>query len=306
MEGKDLDAVLKHIEAGQHLDEKCAVMLLQKIKEVLYEEPNLLVLHAPITICGDIHGQLYDLFEIFAQGGDPANTVYLFQGDYVDRGLFSLETYLYLVTLKLKYPNNIYLLRGNHECRQISQQYGFYNECLLNYGHVGVWNLCQETFDLLPLCAIIDKKIFSTHGGLSPDVALVEQVDMLDRQVELPNQGPLCDLTWSDPDDQVQGWAQNTRGAGWLFGSPPANEFCRNNKLDLVTRAHQLVMAGHQYNCSEKILTVWSAPNYGYVTGNVASVLKLDAALNRTLKTFTARPDENRKKPEDYIPHYFT
>ncbi|OHT12683.1 Serine/threonine-protein phosphatase 4 catalytic subunit [Tritrichomonas foetus] len=280
-------------------------MLLVKIIEVLYEEPNLLELHAPITICGDIHGQLYDLFELFEAGGDPATTQYLFQGDYVDRGYFSLETYLYLVTLKLKYPKNIYLLRGNHECRQVNKIYGFYDEIVQNYGSAGIWNLAQETFDLLPISAIIDKKIFATHGGLSPDVQLVEQVNLFERQIELPTQGPLCDLTWSDPED-VGGWVVNQRGAGWLFGATPTNEFCHNNKINLITRAHQLVMAGYQYHFSEKVLTVWSAPNYGYVSGNVASVLKLDTNLNRDLVMFNARAQEKRTKPEDYVPHYFT
>jgi len=119
MQEKDLDAVLAHIEEGRHLDERCVVMLLAKLAEVLYEEPNLLVVQAPITICGDIHGQLYDLFELFVAGGAPATTQYLFQGDYVDRGLFSLETYLYLAALMLKYPRNAILLRGHRERRRV-------------------------------------------------------------------------------------------------------------------------------------------------------------------------------------------
>lgn len=301
----DLDAVLSYLEKGKHLDEKCVTMLLVKLLEILYEERTLLTLHAPIIICGDIHGQLYDLFELLKTGGDPATNQYLFQGDYVDRGYFSLETYLYLVTLKLKFPQNIHLLRGNHESRSVSKIYGFYDEIVQNYGHAGIWQLCQETFDLLPIAAIIDKKIFSVHGGLSPDCQLVEQVELFDRQVELPLQGPLCDLTWSDPDD-VGGWAVNQRGAGWLFGNVPTNTFVHNNKLSLITRAHQLVMAGYQYHFSEKVLTVWSAPNYGYVSGNVASVLKLDENLNRDIRVFKERPQSERTKPEDFVPHYFT
>ena len=301
----DLDKVLDHLRTGSHLDEKCVVMLIQKFMEVIYEEPTLVRLTAPITICGDIHGQLFDLFELFKTGGDPATTKYLFMGDYVDRGRFSLETLLYLVALKLKYPNNFTLLRGNHECRQVSKQYGFYNECFANYGHAGIWNLCQEAFDILPLCALIDERVFSTHGGLSPDITLVDQVSLLNRQVELPLAGPLADLTWSDPDD-VPGWQINARGAGFLFGSRATLEFCHNNHLDLITRAHQLVHEGYQYKFSEKLITVWSAPNYTYVAHNKASVLILDEHHNRSLPIFYEAPPDDQRMPVDYIPHYFT
>jgi len=301
----DLDKVLSVLHEGSHLDEECIVLLVQKFIEVLYEEPNLVKLTAPITICGDIHGQLFDLFEIFKTGGDPATTQYLFMGDYVDRGYYSLETLLYLVTLKLKYPHNFTLLRGNHESRQVSKQYGFYNECFANYGHAGIWNLCQEAFDLLPLCALVNGRIFSTHGGLSPDITLVEQVSLLNRQVELPLSGPLADLTWSDPED-VQGWQPNTRGAGFLFGQRATLEFCQNNHLDLITRSHQLVMEGYMYKFSEKLITVWSAPNYSYVSHNKASVLILDRDLNRQLPIFYEAPPQVQKQPVDYIPHYFT
>jgi diadenosine tetraphosphatase ApaH/serine/threonine PP2A family protein phosphatase len=303
-ESLDLDAVLRHIETGAHLDEKCITLLLDKIIEVLYEEPTVLTLAAPITICGDIHGQLFDLFELLQIGGDPATTQYLFQGDYVDRGHYSLETYLYLVTLKLKYPSQIWLLRGNHECRQVSKQYGFYDECLQNYGHPGIWKLCQDSFDLLPMSSVVNGRIFATHGGLSPEIATIEQISLFPRQLDLPTYGELCDLAWSDPDDTVRGWGVSPRGAGWLFGIDPARQFCQVNKIELITRAHQLVMAGYLYNCQEKVLTVWSAPNYGYVSKNVASILRLDAELNRDLKIFKERAEQ--KAPDEFVPHYFT
>lgn len=304
MEVSDLDKVLAHIKEGKHLDEKCTIMLLQKIMEVLYEEPNLVKLNAPITVCGDIHGQLFDLFELFNISGDPSTTKYIFLGDYVDRGYFSLETFMYLVTLKLKYPTQICLLRGNHECRQVSKEYGFYNECILNYGHAGIWNMCQEAFDLLPLAAVIDNRIFCVHGGLSPDVPLLENISLLDRQVEVPTMGPLSDLLWSDPED-VTAWSVSTRGAGWLFGAPQANIFCQQNKIDLVARAHQLVMDGYEYKFDQKVITVWSAPNYGYRTGNIASVMKLDSDLNRELRIFK-EVENSATKPIDIVPHYFT
>jgi diadenosine tetraphosphatase ApaH/serine/threonine PP2A family protein phosphatase len=306
MDRLDLDAVLAHLEDGKHLDELSITLLLAKITEVLYEEPNVLPLSAPITVVGDLHGQLYDLFEILEIGGSPASTQYVFQGDYVDRGRFSMGTFIYLVVLKLKFPARVWLLRGNHESRQVSKLYGFYNEVLQTYGHAGLWNLCQDVFDLLPVAALINRRIFSVHGGLSPSVALVEKIDLLERQAELGTEGPLPDLAWSDPDNEVAGWRVSPRGAGWRFGTGPANEFCRNNKLDLVTRAHELVQTGFQYNCNDRILTVWSAPNYGYVNTNDAAILRLSETLERSLVLIAPRPSDKRKLPDDFVPHCFT
>lgn len=301
----DLDAVLTQLREGHALTEKVVLMIVKKLMEVLYEEDTLIRLSAPIIICGDIHGQLYDLFKLFQVAGDPATHQFLFQGDYVDRGYYSLETFIYLATLKLRYPGNIWLLRGNHECREVSKAYGFYNQICQNYGHPGLWNICQEAFDLLPMCATINNRIFSTHGGLSPNVPSIEKIALLERQSEILTEGPLCDLTWSDPEDSIRSWALNNRGAGWLFGNAPATEFCHNNKIELITRAHQLVMDGFQYHFSEKVLTVWSAPNYGYTSGNVATVLKLDGNLNRELPIFKEAAPEERKIPGDFISEYF-
>jgi diadenosine tetraphosphatase ApaH/serine/threonine PP2A family protein phosphatase len=158
----------------------------------------------------------------------------------------------------------------------------------------------------LPVAALISRRIFSVHGGLSPLVALVEKIDLLERQTELGTEGPLADLAWSDPDNEVPGWRVSARGAGWRFGAAPAREFCRNNRLDLVTRAHELVQTGFQYNCGDTVLTVWSAPNYGYVSGNEARILQLSDTLERTLVPVKSRPDDQRKLPEDLVPHYFT
>ena len=304
MDVNDLNKILEHLKQGKHLDEKAAIMVLRKLMEVLYEEPNVVHLQAPLTVVGDIHGQLFDLFEMFHISGEPDTTKYLFLGDYVDRGYFSLETFLYVATLKLKYPSQITLLRGNHESRQVSKQYGFFDECVFNYGHGGIWNLCQDCFDLLPLAAVVNNRIFCVHGGLSPHILLIDQVSMLDRQQEIPITEPIADLLWSDPDD-VTGWSISSRGAGWLFGAPQTKVFCQQNKIDLIARAHQLVMEGYQYNFEEKVITVWSAPNYGYRTGNIASVMKLDKDLNRELRIFKDVPGVSNQKPTDLVPHYF-
>lgn len=154
------------------------------------------------------------------------------------------------------------------------------------------------------MAAVISNRVFSVHGGLSPDIPLIEDITKLRRHEELQSYGPLCDLCWSDPDD-IENWGLNPRGAGYLFGLRPVQEFCHNNKIDLITRAHQLAMDGYNYKFDNKLITVWSAPNYMYRSGNVASVLKLDENLQRELKFFREVPDEQRKRPTGNIPHYF-
>ena len=300
----DLDEILLHLKNGEHPDEHCVTMLIEKLSEVLYSESTILKLQAPITICGDIHGQLYDLFELFRIAGDPPQTKFLFLGDYVDRGYYSLETFLFLAALKLKFPGSVYLLRGNHECRSVNHLYGFYDDTVNIYGHAGVWYMCNNIFDLLPMAAVVSNEIFSVHGGLSPDIGLIEQISLKNRAEELPSYGSFCDLVWSDPDD-INGWGVNPRGAGYLFGSKPVEEFCHNNKISLITRAHQLVMAGYEYRFDDKFITVWSAPNYMYRSGNVASVLAIDDNLNKKIKIFREVPDDQRKRPGDSIPVYF-
>jgi diadenosine tetraphosphatase ApaH/serine/threonine PP2A family protein phosphatase len=301
-----VDSWIETIRGGGKLEESQITSLLSQLSDVLFQEGTVHPLSLPITICGDIHGQLYDLFELFRVSGDVDRNRYLFLGDYVDRGYYSLQTFCYLAALKLKYPDRIFLLRGNHECRQVNQLYGFYDQCIEGFSHAGIWRLCNEVFDLLPIGAIVDSKIFCVHGGLSPDIKLYEQIPLLDRQEELPSSGPLADLTWSDPDD-IDGWLANQRGAGWLFGRRPTHEFCHNNKLTLIARAHQLAMSGYHYHFDEQqLVTVWSAPNYMYRSGNDASVLKIDAEGKREFITFQAVPDDKRVIPDEKAHHYFT
>lgn len=155
-------------------------------------------------MCGDIHGQFYDLKELFKVGGDVPETNYLFMGDFVDRGYYSVETFLLLLALKVRYPDRITLIRGNHESRQITQVYGFYDECQRKYGSTDVWRYCTEIFDYLSLSAIIDGKIFCVHGGLSPSIQYLDQIRTIDRKQEVPHDGPMCDLLWSDPEGEHQ------------------------------------------------------------------------------------------------------
>ncbi|KAI5634079.1 calcineurin-like phosphoesterase domain-containing protein [Phthorimaea operculella] len=174
--------------------------LCAKAREILVEESNVQRVDSPVTVCGDIHGQFYDLKELFKVGGDVPETNYLFMGDFVDRGFYSVETFLLLLALKVRYPDRITLIRGNHESRQITQVYGFYDECLRKYGSITVWRYCTEIFDYLSLSAIIDGRIFCVHGGLSPSIQTLDQIRTIDRKQEVPHDGPMCDLLWSDPE----------------------------------------------------------------------------------------------------------
>ncbi|KAK4696501.1 hypothetical protein P7C71_g1419, partial [Lecanoromycetidae sp. Uapishka_2] len=146
----------------------------------------------PVTVCGDIHGQFHDLMELFKIGGPNPDTNYLFMGDYVDRGYYSVETVTLLVALKIRYPQRITILRGNHESRQITQVYGFYDECLRKYGNANVWKYFTDLFDYLPLTALIDNQIFCLHGGLSPSIDTLDNIRALDRIQEVPHEGPMC------------------------------------------------------------------------------------------------------------------
>jgi serine/threonine-protein phosphatase 6 catalytic subunit len=269
------------------------------------EEGNISAVSSPITVAGDIHGQFYDLEELFRTGGYPPDTSYIFMGDFVDRGYYSLETFTRLLTLKVKYPDRIVLLRGNHETRQITQVYGFYDECQQKYGNANAWRYCTEVFDLLNVAAVIDGKTFCVHGGLSPDVPHLDQIRMIDRNQEIPHEGAFCDLVWSDP-DEVEAWAMSPRGAGYIFGAKVTSEFNALNGLELICRAHQLVQEGHKYMFPEEnLVTVWSAPNYCYRCGNVASILAFDGAGGRTEKTFNAVKDEDRIVPPRTTTPYF-
>ncbi|CAG8663846.1 36084_t:CDS:10, partial [Racocetra persica] len=292
----DLDGQIEKLRKCELISENEVKELCRKAREVLIEESNVQRVDAPVTICGDIHGQFYDLKELFKVGGDCPDTNYLFLGDFVDRGFYSVETFLLLLALKVRYPDRITLIRGNHESRQITQVYGFYDECLRKYGSVNVWRHCCEIFDYMSLSAIIENKIFCVHGGLSPVIGSLDQIRTIDRKQEVPHDGAMCDLLWSDPDD-IEGWGISPRGAGYLFGGDIVAQFLQNNNLDLIARAHQLVMEGYKLMFNNTIVTVWSAPNYCYRCGNVAAILELDDKLNKNYKIFEAAPQDVRGLP---------
>ncbi|KAF2395692.1 serine/threonine specific protein phosphatase [Trichodelitschia bisporula] len=354
----DLDKAIEQLRHCRPIPEVQVRELCLKAREILIEEGNVVHVDAPVTICGDIHGQFHDLMELFRVGGDVPETSYLFMGDFVDRGFYSLESFLLLLCLKVRYPDRITLIRGNHESRQITTVYGFYDECLRKYGSANVWRYCCEVFDHLALAALVtgaatsleptpadwvdtavatdpspgaeleleilnadgqilsryqrpqqdgtDSEslapcapssvghsgppgsgaagsgaatqqggaIFCVHGGLSPLIDSIDKIRLLDRKQEVPHEGAMCDLLWSDPDD-IDGWGLSPRGAGFLFGGDIVKCFNYRNDISLIARAHQLVMEGFKEMFDSRIVTVWSAPNYCYRCGNVAAILEL-------------------------------
>jgi len=249
-----------------------------------------------VAVCGDIHGQFYDLLELFAVTGKPPSTNFVFMGDYVDRGVDSVECVSLLIALKVRYPQRVTILRV----------YGFYDECFSKYGNVEVWKLFVDLFDYLPLTALIDNLIFCLHGGLSPSITTIDQVRSMDRICEVPHEGAMCDLLWSDPDDR-SGFGVSPRGAGYTFGQDVSEMWNHTNSLSLIARAHQLVMEGFNWCHNHSVVTIFSAPNYCYRCGNMAAIMQLDDYLKFTFLQFDPSAKQKdiagkmRKTPDYFL-----
>ncbi|KAH9359836.1 hypothetical protein HPB48_002435 [Haemaphysalis longicornis] len=287
----DLDRQIERLRRCELIEEAEVKSLCAKASQVLAAESNLPGVRAPVTVCGDIHGQYLDLLELFKVGGELPWTNYVFMGDYVDRGKQSVETFLLLLALKVRYPDRITLIRGNHESRQLTQVFGFYDECFRKYGSLAVWRYFTTVFDFLPLSALVDGRVFCVHGGLSPEIQTLDQIRAIERIQEVPPTGPMCDLLWSDP-EEIQGWRLSPRGAGYIFGSDVVSTFKSTNNIDFVCRAHQLVMAGYRWNFEKSLVTVFSAPNYCNTCGNAGAILELDEQAQPDFTTFEAAPHE--------------
>lgn len=301
----DCDKWIEKVRRCEHLSETELKMLCDKVKEILMEESNVQPVHSPVIVCGDVHGQFYDLMALFAKGGEIPEKNYVFMGDFVDRGHHSVETLQLLLCYKARYPQCITLLRGNHESRQVTQVYGFYDESFRKYGSANAWKYCTDVFDCLSLACIIDGSVLCVHGGLSPDITTIDQIRLIERNQEIPHEGPFCDLMWSDP-EEIETWAVSQRGAGWLFGSKVTSQFNEINGLQLICRAHQLVQEGYKYMFPEKnLITVWSAPNYCYRCGNVASILSFNEHLDREINIFKEVPESGRQETAKAGIQYF-
>mmetsp|Transcript_56594 Transcript_56594/g.143234 ORF Transcript_56594/g.143234 Transcript_56594/m.143234 type:complete len:303 (-) Transcript_56594:206-1114(-) len=244
-------------------------------RDIFMEQPTLLELECPIKICGDVHGQYSDLLRLFECGGFPPEANYLFLGDYVDRGKQSLETICLLFAYKVKYPENFFLLRGNHECASINRIYGFYDECKRRYS-IRLWKTFTDCFNCVPVSAVVDDKILCMHGGLSPELSNLEQIKRIVRPTDVPDTGLLCDLLWSDPEKEISGWGENDRGVSFTFGPDVVQSFLRKHGLDLVCRAHQVVEDGYEFFSRRALVTLFSAPNYCGEFDNAGAIMTVD------------------------------
>ena len=239
-------------------------------------QPIFLELESPITVCGDIHGQYPDLLKLFEIGGFPPNTNYIFMGDYVDRGKQSIECICLLLAYKIKYD-------GNHESGSINRIYGFFDECKKRY-NVKLWKNFVDLFNCLPLAASIDDKIFIVHGGLSPELKLIENLNKIMRPTDVPEEGLICDLLWSDPEENNQGWGENDRGVSCTFNEAVLKKFLEKNDLDLLCRAHQVVEEGYEFFGNRQLVTVFSAPNYCGEFDNNGAIMDVDENLMCSFK----------------------
>lgn len=303
-----LDDIIRRLLEGKggkqvQLSEGEIRQLCVNARQILLSQPVLLEIHAPVRICGDIHGQYQDLLRLFEHGGYPPAANYLFLGDYVDRGKQSLETICLLLAYKVRYPDKIFLLRGNHEEAKINRIYGFYDECKRRF-NVRLWKIFTDCFNCLPVAALIDEKIFCMHGGLSPELQNLDQIRELPRPTEIPDSGLLCDLLWSDPDSSVEGWGDSDRGVSYTFGPDVVADFLDKNDLDLICRGHQVVEDGYEFFAKRRLVTIFSAPNYGGEFDNAGALLSVNDALVCSFeilkpadKTFPSGSKVTLKKP---------
>jgi len=293
----NLENLKNHLCKEGRLSKTDALKIIKTASSLYSEEPNLLRLRDPIAVCGDVHGQFFDLMRLMATVGSPAKSKYLFLGDYVDRGQFSTEVVFYLFANKIMYHRTFFMTRGNHECRHITQFFNFREECLYKYD-LDVYNAFMDAFDNLPLAATINHKFFCCHGGLSPDISTLKDISEIDRKRETPREGPFCDLLWADPfDDNSKDLGKNesdihqptqtptswfsyndTRQCSYVFGIEATKQFLKRNGLTAIIRAHEAQVDGYKFNMTNgkipRVVTIFSAPNYCDVYKNKGACLQ--------------------------------
>lgn len=269
--------------------------LCTKAKSIFLSQPNLLELGPCVNICGDIHGQYYDLLQLFEVGGYPPESNYLFLGDYVDRGKLSIESMCLLFAYKVKYPDNFFILRGNHECASVNRVYGFYDECKRRY-NVKMWKTFVDCFNCLPIAALVDDRIFCVHGGLSPDLIFINQLKQVIRPIDIPEYGLLCDVLWSDPDDRLNDYfGGNERGVSVTFSKKLVKKFVSDNQIDLIARAHQVVQDGYEFFSDKQLVTIFSAPNYCGQFDNMGAIMYVDENLQCSFRILKCLSDKKQQ-----------
>ncbi|KAH7365718.1 hypothetical protein KP509_18G042200 [Ceratopteris richardii] len=295
-----IKSMMEEFRQQRKLHKRYGFQILLQVRKLLMALPSLVDVTVPengqFTVCGDVHGQYYDLLNIFELNGLPSNeNPYLFNGDFVDRGSFSVEVIFTLFALKCLYPEGVYLSRGNHESKSMNKIYGFEGEVKAKFNERMV-DLFAEVFCCLPLAHVLNGKVFVVHGGLfSTDGVKLSDIRAIDRFSEPPDEGLMCELLWSDPFDGL-GRAPSKRGVAVAFGSDVTKRFLADNNLDLIVRSHEVKEEGYQIEHDGKLITVFSAPNYCDQMGNKGAFIKFKAPeFKPDIKVFEAVPHPNVK-----------
>ncbi|GME95970.1 unnamed protein product [Ambrosiozyma monospora] len=292
----------EHFKREGKLTENQVLRILSLATAIFLEEPNMLNVPAPVTVCGDIHGQYYDLLKLFEVCGDPDETSFLFLGDYVDRGSYSLECLLLLYSMKINHPTTFFMMRGNHETKQMTTHFTFQSECILKYSEK-VYESSLYSFTTLPITAIMNNQFFCVHGGISKHLRSLDDINNIDRfVVDFPSSGLYCDLMWADPaenydtDESRELYKPNyERGCSFMFTFKAVCKFLQQNNLLCVIRAHQAQDSGYRmYKKTQQqfpsVITLFSAPNYCGTYGNKAAVLKYESMV-MNIRQFSNQPE---------------
>jgi len=254
--------------------------LCAQAKEQLLREPSMLDLEAPLTIAAYLTGRMDQLNQIFSGQGEPSFDLrrpYLFLGNYVNRGIQGSDVLVTLMAYKCQFPEKLYMLRGRHDCRQIARMSEFYEEVCRLYSRK-LWRSFIDVLNHLPLCARVNGRVFCVSGGISPELRHLEQINELHRPLEVPKEGLLTDLLWSDPTD-CQGWGPSDRGLSYTFGQDVFEEFCETNHIELMVRGMQLSQHGYEYFFQQRLVNVFTCANYMGEWDNRAAVMLLDEDL---------------------------
>mmetsp|Transcript_13332 Transcript_13332/g.37925 ORF Transcript_13332/g.37925 Transcript_13332/m.37925 type:complete len:464 (+) Transcript_13332:70-1461(+) len=285
----DTDALREHLFHEGRLLVSDVQRLINTADAIFRKEPNVLTIAAPIAICGDIHGQFYDLLKLFEVGGDPKDVQYLFLGDYVDRGLFSIEVLLLLYAYKICFPDRFFMLRGNHECRHLTEHFTFKEECVHKYD-ISVYKMAVESFDALPLAAVVSEQFFCIHGGISECIKTVEDIQKANRFMEPPQKGVTCDVLWADPMDDYDTYTgderfffNDVRSCSCVYSYQAVCDFLKLNNLRCLIRAHEAQDEGYktyrQKDNFPTVITLFSAPNYLDAYGNKGAIMVFDGSV---------------------------
>jgi serine/threonine-protein phosphatase 5 len=298
---------------SQNIHKKFALQIILEVKKIFENNATLVDIEVPadtkFTVCGDIHGQFFDLLNIFQLNGLPSTeNPYLFNGDFVDRGSFSVECILVLFGFKVLYPNHFFMARGNHESMTMNQMYGFEGEVKHKYNQQ-MYDLFAEVFNLLPLAHCINgvnSKVLVMHGGLfSNDDVKLEDIRKTDRIRQPPDEGIMCELLWSDP-MPAPGRAPSKRGVGIQFGPDVTEKFCKANNIDYIIRSHEVKQEGYEVAHDGRCITVFSAPNYCDTMGNKGAFINLNGNdLKPSHRTYSEVPHPN-VKPMAYASQLFS